>query len=352
MNIAIQPPHFHISTLHIILTIICLVSFICCIKIFNTPLTPNSYQYQPNYKLYSKNSPFFRVAIISDLDKASKLNKKWRSSMIIGTIFKQGNTYEFQQQEEFNLTLGINENGRGMELSELLNFNGELYGFDDRTGVVMAIDLEKKKTYPRYILMDGDLNSDKGMKIEWATVYKDSMYIGSIGKEFTTPTGEYLNDNPLYIKKIDQNGKITAINWKNKYNNLKNAVGIYGDGYMINEAVTYSASANKWYFAPRKCSKEKYDDSKDETRGCPYIISTEDFSNFDIINDPQHDLNKGFSSIKVLPNDENKLLYLKSVEVGERSETYIGMITTSGEVLMQDKLVAKMKMEGIEFISM
>ncbi|GAT94146.1 apyrase putative [Entamoeba histolytica] len=342
--------YLHYGFVLVGIIVLFLFVFVFYIKLFNTSLTPNSYQYQPVYKSYHKNSPILRVALVSDLDKASKEGQMWRSVVIVGIIFRQGNSYDFQEQEEFNISLPINENGRGMELSELLSFNGSLYGFDDRTGLVCAIDIEKKKAYPRLILRDGDSFSDKGMKIEWATVYKDSMYVGSIGKEFTTPTGEYLNDNPLYVKQINVDGKVSVLNWKNKFNAIKNAVRIYGEGYMIHEAVAYSVSDNKWYFAPRKCSNERYDDIKDEVRGCPYIISTKDFIHFNIINDPQHDFNKGFSSIKILPHDENKLIYLKSVEVGKRSETYMGMISTTGEVIMKEKLITKMKMEGIEFI--
>ena len=34
-----------------------------------------------------------------------------------------------------------------MELSELTNFNGELLTFDDRSGIISAIDLIKKVDY-------------------------------------------------------------------------------------------------------------------------------------------------------------------------------------------------------------
>ncbi|ELP92921.1 apyrase, putative, partial [Entamoeba invadens IP1] len=300
MEVSLMPGTFNVNWKHLLIAFLLLIGFIVCVKTLRTPFIRSSYDYQENYKKYTKNAPVLRVAIVSDLDTASKDGKVWRALVMTGTIFKQGDLYDFSKDGEFNVTSAINEKGRGMELSELLNYKGVLYGFDDRTGLVCEIDMKQKKSFPRHILMDGDLKSEKGMKIEWATVYKDKMVIGSIGKEFTTPTGEYLNDNPLFVKTIDTNGKVEAFNWKDKYHALKKAVGIEGDGYFINEAVTYAASKNKWYFAPRKCSNERYDDTKDETRACKYIISTSDFSTFDVLNDPQHDLSKGFSSIKVL----------------------------------------------------
>ncbi|KAL7714165.1 Apyrase [Entamoeba marina] len=339
-----------INFFHVLISIVCLIIFVVLIKTVQTPLNPEYYEHQPTYLLYEKDAPILNVALISDLDKESKMGNTWRSVLILGTLFKHGSTYDFVKKEEHNITLPINEKGRGMELSELLNFNEHLFAFDDRTGLVCSIDVTKKKAYPKYILMQGDGVSDKGMKIEWATIYKDHMYVGSIGKEFTTPTGEYLNDNPLFVKRIDSDGRIVSLNWKDKYTAIKNSVGIYGDGYMIHEAVTYTPTNDKWYFAPRKCSQEKYDDVLDETRACKYIVSTHDFQHFDVLEDPQHDTNRGFSTIKFLPHDEKKLVYLKSVEVGDKTETYIGMIATNGKILMQEKLVGKLKLEGIEFI--
>lgn len=44
--------------------------------------------------------------------------------------------------------------GRGMELSELVTFDGRLLSFDDRTGIVF--ELLNNKAIPWVILMDGD----------------------------------------------------------------------------------------------------------------------------------------------------------------------------------------------------
>lgn len=55
----------------------------------------------------------------------------------------------------------ISEGGRGMELSDLCWYNDRLYSFDDRTGIVYEI--ANGKAYVRYILRDGDGNTEKGI---------------------------------------------------------------------------------------------------------------------------------------------------------------------------------------------
>lgn len=49
-----------------------------------------------------------------------------------------------------------------MELSELVVFNGKLFTFDDRTGIVFEV--EKENVTPWVILQDGDGKSRKGLR--------------------------------------------------------------------------------------------------------------------------------------------------------------------------------------------
>lgn len=46
----------------------------------------------------------------------------------------------------------------------------------------------------------------KGFKSEWATVKDELLYVGSMGKEWTTPAGAFMNNNPQYIKIITPKG--------------------------------------------------------------------------------------------------------------------------------------------------
>lgn len=52
--------------------------------------------------------------------------------------------------------------GRGMELSELIVYNGKLYAVDDRTGIIYEIDLHQHKAIPWVILPDGSGREIKG----------------------------------------------------------------------------------------------------------------------------------------------------------------------------------------------
>lgn len=84
-----------------------------------------------------------------------------------------------------------------MELSELVTFNGRIYTFDDRTGIVF--ELVNDKVAPWVILTDGETISEKGFKSEWATVKNNQLYVGSMGKEWTNGAGDFENYNPMVI---------------------------------------------------------------------------------------------------------------------------------------------------------
>lgn len=52
--------------------------------------------------------------------------------------------------------------GRGLELSELVVYDGRLLAVDDRTGVVYSVDAATNTIVPWVVLTDGDGNSEKG----------------------------------------------------------------------------------------------------------------------------------------------------------------------------------------------
>ncbi|PHJ18976.1 apyrase, partial [Cystoisospora suis] len=115
-----------------------------------------------------------------------------------------------------------NEGGRGLELSELIYFNRELLTFDDRTGIVYKLSLQTKKLIAKYLLVEGDgVSSSKGMKIEWATVKDDLLYVGSFGKEFTDSSGEIVHYHNVWIAVIDRQGQITRQDWAEPYRRIR-----------------------------------------------------------------------------------------------------------------------------------
>lgn len=69
-----------------------------------------------------------------------------------------------------------------------------------------------------------------------------------------------------------------------EYNKIRAAIGIHWPGYMIHESGTWSDVHQKWFFLPRRCSKEPYNESLDEHRGCSVLISTDaDFNHIKVV---------------------------------------------------------------------
>lgn len=59
----------------------------------------------------------------------------------------------------------------------------------DNKSYQTVFKVKGEELYPYRILLDGDGEQTKGMKVEWATVKDDLLYVGSTGKEWTTPDG-------------------------------------------------------------------------------------------------------------------------------------------------------------------
>ena len=115
-----------------------------------------------------------------------------------------------------------------MELSELVSFNGQLYSADDRTGIIYKIVKQHNtwKVIPWVILSDGNGEESKGFKCEWMTVKDEHLYVGGLGKEWTTQDGTVLNFNPMFIKKISMFGEVEHVNWYDQYIKLRSKAGI------------------------------------------------------------------------------------------------------------------------------
>lgn len=107
----------------------------------------------------------YRIGVIADLDTQSRGSEEhtWFSYLKKGYLVLSASgdsvTVEWDKEESV-LQSHLAEKGRGMELSELVVFNGKLYSVDDRTGVVYQI--EGNKAVPWVILSDGDGTVGKG----------------------------------------------------------------------------------------------------------------------------------------------------------------------------------------------
>lgn len=113
-----------------------------------------------------RNGIEFRIGIVTDLDthsKSSSNDYSWisyylKGSLIWNDVDKTASVY--WDKNPIILKSSFSLKGRGMELSELVVFNGKLLTFDDRTGIVYEI--VDDNVIPWVILMDGNGKSSKG----------------------------------------------------------------------------------------------------------------------------------------------------------------------------------------------
>uniref|UniRef100_A0A3P8RWK2 Soluble calcium-activated nucleotidase 1 n=2 Tax=Amphiprion percula TaxID=161767 RepID=A0A3P8RWK2_AMPPE len=297
----------------------------------------------------------YRIAVIADLDTSSRSDQKltWFSYMRRGYLLvsQSGDKVAVEwDTDRVVLESHLSEKGRGMELSELVVFNGKLYSVDDRTGIVYHID--KDQAVPWVILTDGDGSVAKGFKAEWLAVKDEHLYVGGLGKEWTTTEGEFVNNNPEWVKVVGFRGDVQHKNWVPKYKALKSAAGIEPPGYFIHEAAAWSDTLQRWFFLPRRASKERYEETADERRATNLVLScSPDFK--DIIVSRVGPLNPthGFSSFKFVPNtDDQIILALKSEEDAGKIATYIMAFTLDGRILLPETKIGDVKYEGLEFV--
>ena len=239
-----------------------------------------------------------------------------------------------------------------MELSELVTFNGKLYTFDDRTGIVFQVNNDDTVS-PWIILTDGESISQKGFKSEWATIKNHQMYIGSMGKEWTNAGGDFENYNPMMVKVVSTKGEVKTINWVKNFKAIRTAVGIEWPGYMIHESGAWSDFNQKWFFLPRRCSSAKYNETIDESKGCNYLIIADDtFTDIQKVEIGELKPTRGYSSFKFLPETHDSIIVaLKTEEVSGSTSTYVTVFDIKGNILHPDeKIHTEYKYEGFEFI--
>ena len=69
-----------------------------------------------------------------------------------------------------------------------------------------------------------------GFKSEWATVKDECLWVGGLGKEWTTLTGVFQNLNPQYVKSIGHIGDILHHDWHENYNLMRAKTGCLPPG--------------------------------------------------------------------------------------------------------------------------
>jgi len=317
----------------------------------------------------------FRFAAVTDLDQLSRVADSskplFKSILLPGTLTHDPDTNKYSVTFESvrELFSQHNEAGRGMELSELTLYQNRLLSFDDRTGTVFEL-LSKnggKDTYvvPRLVITEGDGETDKGMKWEWATVKNNELYMGSMGKEYTNPDGSVANTNNLWISIVNSRGEVRRQDWTNQFNFVREQLGAASPGYIINEAILWSDALKSWIFLPRRISPDTYDENTDEKKGSNKLaIVDENFTKATIVEIPfQHiDPLHGFSTFAFVPNTNDRhALAIRTVEedcVGGdealcKQRTYFVVFDVlTGDVLMEEvKYDMGVKFEGVEFVN-
>ncbi|KAF3687317.1 Soluble calcium-activated nucleotidase 1 [Channa argus] len=316
---------------------------------------PYNDTYPLSLPVKTKNGIRYRIGVIADLDTASRSSKEqtWFSYMKRGylTVSYSADRLEVEwDADTVTLESHLAEKGRGMELSELVVFNGHLYSVDDRTGVVYRI--EGNKAVPWVILPDGDGSVSKGFKAEWLAVKDEHLYVGGLGKEWTTTSGEVLNRNPEWVKVVGYHGDVQHENWVPYYNALRSAAGFQPPGYLIHESAAWSERLQHWFFLPRRASHERYEETADERRAANLLLSCpSDFSYITVQHVGPLNPTHGFSSFKFVPDTDDQIIVaLKSEEDAGRVATYMIAFTLDGRVLMPEKKIGDVKYEGLEFL--
>lgn len=112
---------------------------------WTTPLRPYNNTYPLTDPFVSGNLITYRIAIISDLDTNSKSDKPhtyisyFKKGFISYDKEKQYVTVSWDTQPTTVLSSTYSHKGRGMELSELIVYDGRLLTFDDRSGMVRLL---------------------------------------------------------------------------------------------------------------------------------------------------------------------------------------------------------------------
>ena len=108
----------------------------------------------------------------------------------------------------------------------------------------------------------------------------------------------------------------------------------------------------KWFFLPRRASKERYDGDADERRGANLMFTADDeFRDIRISSVGERTATRGFSSFKFVPGTgDTVIVALKSEENNGKTATYISAFDINGVMLLSEQWIANDKYEGIEFL--
>lgn len=361
------------------------------------------------------------IALISDLDKESCRERDISSGRLTPVKCMHANTWvSFMKRGILDLSaLGRNDTGnssasnvltwldeiplenvrpvqtdsgrthsgsRGMELSELVWFNGHLLTPDDRTGALLEIlsphgtlnetarsllPSSSSRVPPsvrqQVLLYDADgLDTGTPFKAEWMVVKDDSLIIGGHGRPYTDARDgvTILSNGPRWVKSINSQFEVSHVNWSAQFDALMSSVDIRFPGYLMHEAVLWSHERREWVFLPRRRSKQSFDAESVMRRGWNGVITaSEDFTSLRyVVIQGLSDSSglRGFSSAKFLPGSRDRLIAaLRTVEVETQKDgvwlretaSFISVFDIlTGDMKLDETKVSDLKYEGLAFI--
>uniref|UniRef100_A0A1B6KAN7 Apyrase n=1 Tax=Graphocephala atropunctata TaxID=36148 RepID=A0A1B6KAN7_9HEMI len=305
----------------------------------------------------------YRIGLINDADVTSKVsNGTWASQFKTGYLEwrpKQGEAgevvFEWDEGEPVKFTTHFGYEGRGMELSDLIVYDGRLLTFDDRTGLVFELDLESNMAIPWIYLGAGNGKTTKGQKSEWATKRDNLLYVGSSGNELAK-NGVVKNKDLMWIKVITPEGLVTHEDWEQRYDALRKQVGVQFPGSLVHESALWSDVHQRWFFMPLRKLDGPYNPQTYPHLSTNILLSAD--ANFqDIKNMTVGDVHEdhGFCSFKFIPGTNDTVaIALKSedqlVDGKLRYSTHIMVFHIDGTVIQDELRVSDLKFEGVEFI--
>jgi soluble calcium-activated nucleotidase 1 len=355
----------------ILLFFLFLVAFVFLVvpsKHQKPPRVPMIYEPTAFEKPYNATYPFtkqfvddegfmhLKVALISDPDQGSKSSDgNWASKLQFAelSIDEDWNSASFRLTDSVPLEGHLAYQDRGLELSELIVFNGKLYTVCDRTGVLYEIT-DTYDLVPWVILPDGEGNMNKGFKAEWMAVKDQVLFVGSMGKPYSdSKTGEVINYNPMFVKAISHTGQVQNLDWRINYESLASSVGVNPSGYILHESASWSQHHKQWFFLPRKESTEPYNEESDEERGSNVLIRTQaSFTHTKVHRLGPIKRTHGYSTFKFVPHTNDLVIVaIKTREYKGQLGSYLSVFHTNGRFLLDEvEISSNEKFEGIEFI--
>mmetsp|Transcript_42531 Transcript_42531/g.99780 ORF Transcript_42531/g.99780 Transcript_42531/m.99780 type:complete len:329 (+) Transcript_42531:3-989(+) len=305
-------------------------------------------------------------AIVSDMDRSSRDPERfvWRSLLRRGTLLQMRNgRYRIRWGDELLLQSNTAKHNRSMELSELVLFGHKLLAMCDYTGLIFKIDTndiaagKKPKVLQRWAIADGDGNSVKPCKMEWATVKDGELFVGSVGKEWTSNDGSTIEHrDPEWVKTIGQNGRVRNINWGPVYGAIRKATNtsLATGGWLWHEAVHWDPRSRRWFFLPRKESQDvAYIPGQNEARCSNLLITvSEDFQDIKVTRIGPLEPKRGFTALRKVPGTADVFMALKVKEADGEMKTWATVFNLNGDLLLEPdpfEFVADVKYEGLEF---